>query len=137
MKFSFDVPTKIIFGVNSSLEIHKLLDKLDLKKVFVVAGKSFSKTKYFEKIVFNLRQKNFDVTVFTDIIPEPTIQVVDEASMELKNSNCDVVVAVGGGSTIDICKAMCMLQNNEGSIKEYLFGGNRRVENKPLPLIAV
>lgn len=137
MKFSFDVPTKIIFGVNSSLEIHKLLDKLDLKKVFVVAGKSFSKTKYFEKIVLNLRQKNFDVTVFTDIVPEPTIQVVDEASMELKNSSCDVVVAVGGGSTIDICKAMCMLQNNGGSIKEYLFGGDKRVGNKPLPLIAV
>ncbi|WP_058953529.1 iron-containing alcohol dehydrogenase [Clostridium tyrobutyricum] len=137
MKFSFDVPTKIIFGVNSSLEIDKLLDKLSLKKVFVVAGRFFSKTTYFEKIVSDLKEKNFNVTVFKDIAPEPTIQKVDEAAKALKNSNCDVVIAVGGGSTIDICKAMCMLQNNEGSIREYLFGGSKSVENKSLPLIAV
>ena len=70
MKFSFDVPTKIIFGVNSSLEIDKLLDKLSLKKVFVVAGRFFSKTTYFEKIVSDLKEKNFNVTVFKDIAPE-------------------------------------------------------------------
>lgn len=55
----------------------------------------------------------------------------------LKDSGCDVCVAVGGGSVIDTAKAMCMLITNEGSVKEYLFGGSKTVENPSLPLIAV
>ena len=46
-------------------------------------------------------------------------------------------IAVGGGSVIDTAKAMCMLVTNEGSVKEYLFGGSKTVENPSLPLIVV
>lgn len=137
MEFTFKMPTKIIFGTNSALEIDKILNQLNFKKVFIVAGKFFKTTDCFKKFVDNLINKDFDVTVFTDIIPEPTVQVVDRATEVLKSSNCDAVIAVGGGSTIDICKAICMLKNNEGSVREYLFGGTKTVENESMPLIAV
>jgi alcohol dehydrogenase len=47
------------------------------------------------------------------------------------------VLAIGGGSSIDTAKAMGMLVTNEGSIRDYLFGGTKTVTNKPLPLICI
>lgn len=135
--FIFKMPTKIIFGVNEALKLDKLLNELGYKKIFIVTDKFLKEIDAFKNIVSNLKSKDFDVTVFTDIVPEPPIEVVDNAADVLKNSGADVVIAVGGGSTIDICKSICMLKNNEGSVKEYLFGGSKSVVNESLPLIAV
>lgn len=135
--FTFKMPTKIIFGVNSALKVDNLLNELKFKKIFVVTDKFLETTECFKDFISNLENKEFNITVFTDIVPEPPIEVVDRAAEALKSSCCDVVIAVGGGSTIDICKAMCMLKNNEGSVKEYLFGGSKTVKNESLPLIAV
>lgn len=43
-----------------------------------------------------------------------------------------MAVAVGGGIAIDSAKAMCMLCTNEGSVRDYLYGGSRTIENRPL-----
>lgn len=135
--FLFKMPTKIVFGVNKALKIGDIIKDLGMKKVFIVTDKFLKSTECVQNLVNSLISQGFEVTVFTDIVPEPPIEVVNKAADILKESDSDVVIAVGGGSTIDICKAMCMLKNNEGSIKEYLFGGTREVEKESLPLIAV
>ena len=135
--FLFKMPTKIVFGVNKALKIGDIIKDLGMKKVFIVTDKFLKSTECVENLVNSLISQGFEVTVFTDIVPEPPIEVVNKAADILKESDSDVVIAVGGGSTIDICKAMCMLKNNEGSIKEYLFGGTREVAKESLPLIAV
>ena len=135
--FLFKMPTKIIFGVNSLLKLNVILDDLEFKKVFLVTDKYLKTTENFKRLSENLINKGFEVTVFTDIVPEPPVEVVDNAAAALKLSNAEVVIAVGGGRTIDICKAMCMLKNNEGSVRDYLFGGSKSVQNLSLPLIAI
>lgn len=135
--FLFKMPTKIVFGVNKALKIGDIIKDLGMKKVFIVTDKFLKSTECVQNLVNSLISQGFEVTVFTDIVPEPPIEVVNKAADILKESDSDVVIAVGGGSTIDICKAMCMLKNNEGSIKEYLFGGTREVAKESLPLIAV
>lgn len=135
--FLFKMPTKIVFGVNKALKIGDIIKDLGMKKVFIVTDKFLKSTECVQDLINSLISQGFEVKVFTDIVPEPPIEVVNEAADILKESDSDVVIAVGGGSTIDICKAMCMLKNNEGSIKEYLFGGTREVEKESLPLIAV
>lgn len=107
------------------------------KKPFIVTGKHVGKTDEFAKIIASLEEKGYSVQLFTDTQPDPPIDVCDAAAQVLKDSGCDVCVAVGGGSVIDTAKAMCMLVTNEGSVKEYLFGGSKTVENPSLPLIAV
>lgn len=134
--FIFKMPTKIIFGVNSALKIGDLLEEMKLSKVFVVTDKFLETTEAFKTVVEELKKK-FEVIVYTDIVPEPPIEIVDKAVDVLKESHCDVVIAIGGGSTIDICKAISMLKNNEGSVKDYLFGGTKTVKNKSLPMIAI
>ncbi len=79
------------------------------------------------------------LTMFYLIVQKqiPPIEAVDEAAQILKDSGANGVVAVGGGSSIDTSKAMSMLVTNEGSVRDYLFGGTKEVINRPLPLIAI
>ena len=135
--FLFKSPTKVKFGAGISFQLYEIFEKMGAKKPFIVTGKHVGKTDEFAKIIASLEEKGYSVQLFTDTHPDPPIDVCDAAAQVLKDSGCDVCVAVGGGSVIDTAKAMCMLVTNEGSVKEYLFGGSKTVENPSLPLIAV
>lgn len=135
--FLFRSPTKVKFGTGTSFQLYEIFEEMGVKKPFVVTGKHVGKTDEFAKIIASLEEKGYSVQLFTDTQPDPSIDVCDAAAQVLKDSGCDVCVAVGGGSVIDTAKAMCMLVTNEGSVKEYLFGGSKTVENPSLPLIAV
>lgn len=135
--FLFKSPTKVKFGAGISFQLYEIFEEMGAKKPFIVTGKHVGKTDEFAKIIASLEEKGYSVQLFTDTQPDPPIDVCDAAGQVLKDSGCDVCVAVGGGSVIDTAKAMCMLVTNEGSVKEYLFGGSKTVEKPSLPLIAV
>ena len=135
--FLFKSPTKVKFGAGISFQLYEIFEEMGAKKPFFVTGKHVGKTDEFAKIIASLEEKGYSVQLFTDTQPDPPIDVCDAAAQVLKDSGCDVCVAVGGGSVIDTAKAMCMLVTNEGSVKEYLFGGSKTVENPSLPLIVV
>ena len=136
-KFLFKSPTKIIFGVNAALELTEMITSLGYKKIFLVTDKIISATPPFQALTDKLIKDGLSCTVFAEAIADPPIEVCDAAADVLKESGCEIVIAVGGGSTIDTAKAMCMLVTNEGSVRDYLFGGTKTVSNKPLPLICV
>lgn len=75
------------------------------------------------------------MTIFDGVIPNPTNEVVEEAAAIAKEKDIDVFVAVGGGSSIDLTKAVNILMTNEGTIGQY--GGMNMVKNPVLPLIAI
>ena len=75
------------------------------------------------------------ITVFEGVIPNPTNEVVEEAAEIARRENVDVFVAVGGGSCIDLTKAVNILMTNEGPIGRY--GGIGLVKTPVLPLIAI
>lgn len=135
--FQFKSPTKLVFGQGSSLKLGALLKENGYHKAFVVTGNVVKTTASFKALYAALVADGIDCQLFTDTVVDPPIGVVDSAVELLKASKADVVVAVGGGSAIDCAKAMCMLANNEGSVKEYLFGGSKTVTNPSLPLIVV
>lgn len=135
--FIFKLPTKIIFGTGSCLNMKPILDQYGISRVMVVTDTGIAATAGFKDFVDGLNKQNVSYTVFADAVADPPIEAVDEAAQILKNSGADGVIAVGGGSSIDTSKAMCMLVTNEGSVRDYLFGGTKTVKNRPLPLIAI
>lgn len=135
--FMFKAFTRIIFGVNASLELKELLESMKFNKLFIVTDHVLEKTPPFIAMCNKLKEQNFELTIFSETEPDPSIEVVDAAADILRNSQAEAVIAVGGGSSIDTAKAMCMLVTNDGSVKEYLFGGSKTVKNKALPLIAI
>lgn len=136
-KFLFKALTKILFGENEALKVGELLVQMNMKNVFIVTDKTIENLKPFKDFVEKLISQEFICQVFSDTVTDPSIEVVDEAASILKTSKSDVVIAVGGGSTIDTAKAMCMLVTNEGSVREYLFGGTKSVINPSHPLFCI
>lgn len=135
--FTFKMPTKIIYGIGKSRDLSEIIASFNAKKVFIVTGKHVSSTEAFSKIIAGLESAHIAYDVFKDTITDPTIESIDDAADTLRESKSQLVIAVGGGSPIDTAKAICMLQTNSGSIREYLFGGTKAVTNRPLPMICI
>lgn len=135
--FTFKMPTKIIFGIGKSRKLSEVCSMFSANKVFLVTDRHISCTPSFKELIKGLEYDGIPYVLYEDAVPEPPVESIDSASQVLKESGCDLVVAVGGGSPIDTGKAISMLQTNKGSIREYLFGGSRTVTNRPLPLVAV
>ena len=136
--FIFKMPAKVRFGEGINTKLGTILkDEMGFNKVFIATDKGIVSTGIIDKIKTGLDQGGIDYIVYDELIPDPTIEVVDEAAEVLRKSGADVVLAVGGGSPIDTAKAMCMLQTHEGSVREYLFGGSKQVTKEIMPLVCI
>jgi alcohol dehydrogenase len=136
-QFEFKMPTKIRFGVGITAQLGKMLKDMGYSKVFVGTGSFLVTTPVVAAVKASLENAGLPYEVYSGMKPDPTIEQVDEAAEALRKSGADVVVAVGGGSSIDNAKAICLLQTNEGSIRDYLFGGSKTVATPAMPLIVV
>ena len=136
--FIFKMPAKVRFGEGIHTKLGTILkDEMGFNKVFIATDKGIVSTGIIDKIKSGLDQGGIDYIVYDELIPDPTIEVVDEAAEVLRKSGADVVLAVGGGSPIDTAKAMWMLQTHEGSVREYLFGGSKQVTKEIMPLVCI
>ena len=88
-----------------------------------------------ERVMEQVEKARVKAVVFDGVIPNPTNEVVEEAAAIAKEAEVDGFVAAGGGSSIDLAKAINVLMTNPGKIGEY--GGMGMVKNPCLPLIAI
>lgn len=135
--FMFRMPTRVVFGVGASGNMGPLCREFGADRVMVMTDKIIAASDGFQKIKAGLERDGVAYEVFDDVVPEPPAEQVDQAAAHIKASGCGMVIAVGGGSAIDTAKAVCALCTNEGSIRDYLFGGSRTLVNRPLSLVAV
>lgn len=135
--FTFIMPTRVVFGVGASTRMGGLCREFEVDRVMVITDKIIGASEGFGQIKAGLERDGIAYEVFDDVVPEPPAERVDQAAAQIKASGCGLVIAVGGGSAIDTAKAVCALCTNEGSIRDYLFGGSRTLVKRPLPLVAV
>lgn len=137
-EFTFHMPGKVVFGVGSSQELSDLVLCYSLKKrVLLVTDQVIGKTGGFAAILDGLKKNEIQTAVYDQAVPEPSVEAADRAAAVMKESGCGMAIAVGGGSVIDCAKVMCMLCTNDGSVRDYLFGGSKAITNRPLPLVCV
>lgn len=131
------MPTKVIHGVGAGKNLGDICKNMGAQKIFILTGPKIVKTDVIKIITEGLEASNMPYEIYSDIPGEPSVESADKTAQILRESKADLVVAVGGGSPMDTAKVICMLQTNEGSIREYLFGGTRTVTNPCMPLICV
>lgn len=136
-EFEFYSPVRIVTGVGQSRKLDQWVEKFGASNVLLVADANVAKTEAFKEMTDAMRQQNLSFDVFSDTVPEPPMELIDELAAYVRERDFDLVIAVGGGSPMDTAKAVCMLKNNEGCIKEYLFGGNRTPKAPSVPLICI
>ena len=137
--FSLHIPTRLLFGCG---EIKNLAtEKLPGKKALIVisAGTSMKKYGYLDKVIELLKDNDTEAVVFDKILPNPIKRHVMEAAALCRAEQCDFVIGLGGGSSIDSAKAIAVMACNEGDYWDYVIGGSGkgRPAAKALPIIAI
>lgn len=135
MSYNFFISSNIIFGKGSVAELPGLIQKHGLKKIMVVYDGGVKAAGIADQIVDQVKASGADYVIFDGVIPNPTNQVVEQAAVLAKEEEVQGFVAVGGGSSIDLAKAVNVLMTNPGKIEDY--GGVGQVKHDLLPLIAV
>ncbi len=135
MASEFFVSSNVVFGKDAVKKLPEMLREYQAKSVMVVYDVGVKMAGIAQKVLAEVEKAEVKVTVFDRVIPNPTNEVVEEASEIAKKEKIDVFVAVGGGSSIDLTKAVNILMTNPGPIGQY--GGIGMVKEPVLPLIAI
>lgn len=134
-EFTFSVPQNIIVGRGSLAKLPEVAEKSGGKKAFVISGPHLNKMGIVQSCVDALKAKGIESSVFTETEGNPSVETVDKASTAYKESGADFIVALGGGSPMDVAKAVGVVARYGGSITEY--EGADKVPGDIIPLIAV
>ncbi|RMF79670.1 MAG: iron-containing alcohol dehydrogenase [Chloroflexi bacterium] len=134
MRFEFATATRIIFGAGVLAEVGTLATAIG-EHAFVVVDGSLQQAN---PLLEYLTKSKVQYTEFA-MRGEPTIDIVRDGVDQLKSSNCDMVISIGGGSIIDAGKAVAALVTNEGDLLDYLevIGAGKSLVAPPLPFIAI
>lgn len=135
MAFEFFVKSDITFGRDSVKELPKIIKEYKVKKVMLVYDAGVKFAGIADTVLNHLKEADVEIVIFDKVIPNPTNEIVEKAAAIAKDKMVEAFVAVGGGSSIDLAKAINVLMTNPGPIGQY--GGIGMVEQDLLPLIAI
>lgn len=133
--FDFHLTTKLLFGVGELQKLGDEIKKLAAKKALLVTDSQLAQTEVFQKVCQQLKQSGIDYVQYTEVEPNPTVQMMDRGSDVFRSEGCEVVVGVGGGSSMDTAKGIGVVVANGGSIRDYC--GAFKVKKPSVPVIAI
>jgi len=133
--FRYELPTAIVFGNGAAGGLADHVRQLRGSKVLLVSDPGVLKAGLAERLTAVLESASIPYIVYSDIEPEPDIEGVMRGRDAARENGCDCVVGVGGGSALDTAKAIGLMLNNEGHIRDYV--GIGKVPRKGAPVIAM
>lgn len=139
MKFDFNYynPTKIYFGKSALDNLKGELCGFG-KNILLMYGKnSIKKIGLYDQIIKILTEAGENVTELSGIKPNPTYSQVMEGARLVRENNIDLILAVGGGSTIDCAKAISVSAYSEGDPWQKYWVDFKAVDNKIVPVASV
>jgi alcohol dehydrogenase class IV len=122
-------------GQNPSLDLCRYIIKQKRKSLLFVTSKTPVRTGLVQPLIDELEAGGVKVTLFDQIKPDPTVEIIESVVTILKDNQCDSVLALGGGSCIDAAKVIAARGKNKKSILK--MAGLFRVTKGMLPLYAV
>ena len=125
------------FGFGAREVLPEEIKNRGYKKVLVVTDKSLFEIGLTKKVTDKLDEAGIEYTVYSDVKPNPTIKNVLDGVEVCKNYGADVIVAVGGGSSIDTAKGISIVMTNPDRADIVSLNGNSNTVNKGMPLIAL
>ena len=134
-EFSFSVPQEIIVGKGSLARLPEAAEKLGGKHGFIISGPHLNKMGIVASCSESLENAGIKVDAYTETEGNPSVETVEKAAAAFRKSGADFIIALGGGSPMDVAKAVGVVARYGGSITEYEGGG--RVPGDIIPLIAI
>jgi len=127
--------TRVLMGEGVCDQIGAQADLLGAQKILLVTDEGLINAGVVDKVLACIDRDSFDITVFSEVLPDPSVKVVDKGADTARENGCDLVLAIGGGSPIDAGKGIAVVATNGGSSVDY--EGLDQYTKAPLPLFAV
>lgn len=138
-------PTPIRFGVNVLGNIGTFLNEFEARRVAIVGDKALAEIGLIDTVCSYL--DGYETGIFADIEPYPSLATMESALRFVRDGGYGAVTGVGGGSAMDVAKAVAVLANKDGELKEYIFddtlyGKNatkqkRDISTRGVPFVAI
>jgi alcohol dehydrogenase len=131
----FPVPTDIHFGCGVLRTLPERIRSAGGTRAFVVTDPGLRAAGILDEVTSLLQDAAIEFDVCDRVKPDSGAVLIDETTAELKQRGSDVVIGIGGGSSLDTAKAVAALATNPGPALSYI--GLHKIRNRPLPMIAI
>jgi len=132
VKFIPQPPPIIFSGCNSSMELAQLIINQDYKRVLIVTDEILIQLGLANDICHLFQKHNVEVVFYDQVTPDPNEIIVENGVKLAKEYNCDVVLGLGGGSSLDAAKMIAVLAKSTKSVKDV--AGLLKIKQLGLPL---
>ena len=140
MKFNWNYPTTVWVGEDRVNDLEEACINLKITKPLFVTDKDLINLPFIQKIINEIKSKFQELKIFSNFSGNPIGENVDEGVNEFKENNCDGVIAIGGGSAIDVGKAIAFMSGQNRPIWDFEDIGDywKRADEKNIsPIIAI
>jgi alcohol dehydrogenase class IV len=135
-QFSYFAPTEIVFGVGRVDEIGVFAARYGKKALLVTGHLSAAMEPLYERVKAKLKEAGVAAAHFNGVIPNPTTEVVSAGAKLAREFGAELVIGIGGGSSMDTAKAIAVEASHPGTAWDYLHYTPGPTE-KTLPIITI
>ena len=139
-KYNWNYPTTMWVGENRIKDLGAACKNLKIKKPLLVTDKGLAEADIVKKALADLEKEGFSVQLYSNVVGNPTGGNVEEGVASYKKNECDGVIAFGGGSGLDVGKAIAFMSGQNLSIWDFEDVGDNWTKansEKIAPIIAV
>ncbi len=139
-KVNWNYPTEMWIGENRVKDLGIACKKLKINKPLLVTDNGLAKNDLVRDVILNLNTEGFSVKLFSKVVGNPTGDNVNSGVEFFKKNKCDGVIAFGGGSGLDVGKAIAFMAGQTLSLWEFEDSGDNWTKansDKIAPIVAV
>lgn len=136
--WEFKISDRIKFGNGAVEELASEVKKFSCKRVLIATDVGVKKVGILDYVKEIL--SNFEVAVFDEVEPEPSLNCFKKCVAFAKDNNCDIFIGLGGGSSMDTAKTCSIITKYGGNVEEYIappIGKGKPIEGTGYPMIAI
>jgi len=134
---SFEIPTVMKHGLGAIKTLADEAKALGMKRPLIVTDLGVVKVGLLDRAIAPLKTANLDYVVFDEVEPNPPIMLVDEGADLYRREECDGLIGLGGGSSMDTAKSIGVVAANGGSILAYEWANPQPIKKRIPPTICV
>lgn len=138
-RHTYSYPTRIEYGPGAMKDFTVIVKETGLKKGLIVTDTGIEKVGTAGELKKYFSEVGIETVIFSNVKSNPTEQNVLDGTKIYKESNCDFIVGLGGGSPIDAAKTIKLMATHDGPMEKYddTLGGDKFIKNNMPPFYAI
>lgn len=138
--WEFTMASRIKFGIGVSKEVGFEARKIGGRKVILITDKVITKLGLANTVINSLADAGFEISVYDQVDPDPTTETYNKCIDFAKQDTYDMVIGLGGGSSIDVAKIIGIILKHGGTLMDYIdspIGKGKAIPEAGNPVIAI